>query len=34
MLFGLTHNYRPIAPTHPTRVFPSLIGDMHIIGIV
>jgi hypothetical protein len=36
MLFALTHVYvfRPIAPTHPTCVFPSFIGDMHIIGIV
>lgn len=36
MLFALAHIYvlRPIAPTHLTCVFPSFIGDTHIIGIV
>jgi hypothetical protein len=36
MLFVLTHIYvlHPIAPTHPTCVFPSFFDDTHIIGIV
>jgi hypothetical protein len=33
---ALAHIYvfRPIAPTHPTCVFPSFISDTHIIGII
>jgi len=35
MLFALAH-FRalcPIVATHPTCVFPSLVDDMHIIGL-
>jgi hypothetical protein len=36
MLFALAYIYVlcPIAPTHPTCVFPSFINDVHIIGII
>jgi hypothetical protein len=36
MLFALARIYilHLIAPTHPTCVFPSFIGDTHIIGLV